>query len=116
MSYTKKEKEYYNTQREHACQRLGITKNEYNWFRRYGARLHKLYEFQCNGCDDNGYSSEATVARWDKWETEFMDKAEKKAEKLELFIFFQTDPRGATVYLDIQPIPANNYTQAVCIY
>ena len=116
MSYTKKEKEYYNEQRQRACDKLGITKNDYNWFRRHGERLHRLYEFQCNGVDDNGFSSEKTVARWDKWELELEKKIDIKRFALGLYVYLQTDPRGATVYLDKQPIPENNYTQAVCIY
>jgi hypothetical protein len=38
------------------------------------------------------------------------------ASKLGLHYYLQTDPRGATIYLDTQEIPENNYTQAVCIY
>ena len=39
-----------------------------------------------------------------------------KAKILNLNLYFQTDPRGATIYVDRQPIPENNYTQAKCIY
>ena len=116
MSYTKKEREYYNQDRERACQRLGITKNQYNWFRREGEKLHKIYEWQCNGVDDRGFSSEKTQQTWEKWENEHYTKATSKAKKLGFYIFYQTDPRGATIYLDIKEIPDNNYTQAVCIY
>ena len=44
MSYTKKEREYYNQQRDKICESLGITKNQYNWLRRKGEELRKIYE------------------------------------------------------------------------
>ena len=119
--YTKKEREYYNEQRERTCQRLGITKNQYNWLRRKGEALHRIYEFQCSGQDDMGYSSDKTQARWERWENDHYTNVNKYIEKLsrfsrQLFVYFQTDPRGATVYVDREAIPENNYTNAVCIY
>lgn len=114
--YTKKEREYYNEQRERTCQRLGITKNQYNWLRRKGEALHRIYEFQCNGQDDMGYSSEKTQARWEKWENDHYTNIKAYVKKLGLFVYLQTDPRGATIYLDTKEIPENNYTQACCIY
>ena len=104
MSYTKKEREYYNQYRERACTKLGITKNDFNWFRRKGAELHKLYEDDCNGFGDD--HEEESLER----------RIEDKASKFKLELFFQRDPRGATVYLDTEPIPDNNYTRAVCVY
>jgi hypothetical protein len=105
--YTKQERKRYNEYRDRACQRAGITKNQYNWLRRKGAELHKLYEADCNG--------EAEP------EQVFVENAYYKAinayiSKLGLSIYYQTDPRGATIYVDRQPIPENNYTQAICIY
>lgn len=104
--YTKKEREQYNIDRDRTCQRLGITINEYNWFRRKGAELHKLYENQCNGVYDNSLPDE-TIATFE---------VRERAKKLGMYIYLQTDPRGATVYLDKVAIPDNNYTQACCIY
>ena len=49
MTYTKKERERYNDDRARACKRLGITKNQYNWLRRKGEALRKVYEANCNG-------------------------------------------------------------------
>lgn len=109
--YTKKERERYNEDRERACKRLGINKYQYNEFRRYGERLHRIYEMQCNG-----FETTEGEARAERNETLYNKLAEEKAKKLKLFLYFQTDPRGATIYLDRQPIPENNYTQAVCIY
>jgi len=45
--FPKQERQRYNEDRERACKRLGITKNQYNWFRRKGKRLHKIYEDYC---------------------------------------------------------------------
>lgn len=107
--YTKKEREYYNEQRERACLRLGITKNIYNWFRREGDKLHKIYENECNGLYDN---DEAYYKETEPIENKII----KKADSLYLNVFFQTDPRGATIYLDDKDIKENSYTDAVCIY
>jgi hypothetical protein len=107
--FTKKERERYNEDRERACKRLGITKNQYNYFRREGEILRKYYEDNCNGLF--------------KKEQDYLDKVEplegriyNRSNLANLFIYFQTDPRGATIYLDTKEIPENNYTQAVCIY
>ena len=43
-------------------------------------------------------------------------KVEAEAKRLRLCVYFQTDPRGATIYLSKDPIPENNYTIASCIY
>jgi hypothetical protein len=47
--FSRIQRENYNIDRQRICEKLGITKNEYNSFRRYGQTLRKLYEDQCNG-------------------------------------------------------------------
>ena len=106
--YNKKEREYYNEQRERTCDYLGITKNQYNWLRRKGEELRKIYEDNCNGILSELEYETITL----KYERLIRDYA----GKLKLLVYFQTDPRGATIYLDKQPIPENNYTQARYIY
>ena len=109
MTYTKTERQHYNKDREITCKRLGITENQYNWLRRKGEELHKIYEDNCNGViqtDDEYFAL-----------TEVIEKQVKEYIKpLGLHVYFQTDPRGATVYVDKEPIPENNYNQAHCIY
>jgi len=105
--FTKLERERYNENRERACKRLGITKNQYNWLRRKGEEARKLYEDNCNGVIDS--------------EAEYNVLASRIGNKIEQYIgklhfYLQTDPRGASLYIDIKEIPENNYTQAVCIY
>ena len=106
MNYTVKERKRYNVERDRKCDRLEITKNQYNWLRRKSEDLRREYVDVCNG--------------------ENMDKGTKAAEievkiadycyKINLYIYFQTDPRGASLYVDKAAIPDNNYTQAYCIY
>jgi len=105
--YTKQERKQYNEYRDRACQRAGITKNQYNWLRRKGAELHKLYENNCNGLIDSDIEYNVTTGR-------IMTKIEDYIPTLH--VYYQTDPRGASLYIDRQPIPENNYTQAICIY
>lgn len=83
---------------------------------RIGRRLRAIYTDQCNGFQDN----------LGGWDSEADEKAKKEANKLEdkaraivkamgAYIYIQTDPRGATIYIDSGEIPADNYNQAVCI-
>ena len=106
--FTKLERERYNEDRERACKRLGITKNQYNWLRRKGEALHKVYEDNCNGT--------LTEQEYADRSSELEGIILEKGTELGLFNYFQTDPRGATIYLDTKAIPENNYTQAVCVY
>jgi len=108
MTYTKKEREYYNKYRASVCDKLGITECDYNYFRLNGQALHNLYELDCNG--------EIEQDMYDGETKKLYDILEKRADKHDLYIYFQTDPRGATVYLSLDPIPENNYTIASCIY
>jgi len=113
--YNAKERAVYNQDRERACKRLGITKNQYNWLRRKGNEYHSACEENCNGT----YTEQQYEVRTKCLENEIyhyliIQKLNTKEHKL--YIYFQTDPRGATIYLDTVKIPENNYTQAVCIY
>ena len=108
MSYTKKDRKYYNEQRERSCKRLGITKNDYNWYRRKGEALRKVFENDCNGLYIEDEFENACRP------LEKLIRA--RASKQELCLYIQRDCRGASVYLDKVVIPANNYNQAVCIY
>lgn len=108
--YNNKERKYYNISRENACEKLSITKYQYNWFRRMGNKLQKIYEDNCNGLyndiEQQYFNATSTIEKLIRC----------YADKLNLHVYFQTDPRGATIYLDKNPIPENNYTQATCIY
>ena len=109
--FTKAERKVYNHNRDISCQRLGISVNQYNWLRRKGEALRKIYENNCNGL----YKTEAEYFKAEKeliWE---INTYKQECEEL-LYAYFQTDPRGASLYLDIKPIPENNYTSANCIY
>jgi hypothetical protein len=117
MTYTAKERQYYNENRARICDKLGITKNQYNWLRRKGEALHKVYENSCNGV----IAEDAYDLRTGDLEKEVRDyllkqKLYRTGNQKVYFVYFQTDPRGATIYLDNKEIPDNSYTQANCIY
>jgi len=106
--YTKLERELYNESREAVCKGLNITKNQYNWLRRKGELLHKVYEDNCNGLiDENTYDSTTGM---------LCAHVDGYVGDLGLFVYYQTDPRGATIYVDKKPIPENNYTTAYCVF
>ena len=117
--YSAKQREYYNHDRSIVCERLHITKNEYNSFRRYGQSLHSIYENQCNGFKTiTGAWDEVAEKKANDKETLIVAKVIALAKSLKLFYYFQTDPRGATIYLSFDPIEDNNYNRlgAECIY
>lgn len=106
--YSKHEREEYNDYRNRICKQLMISENDYNALRRIGQALHRLYEANCNGTIlEAAYESESR---------KLYEQGDALAKKLQCYIFYQTDPRGATIYVDKNPIPRNNYTQAKCIY
>jgi len=110
MNYTKKERQEYNESRARTCARLGITKNNYNALRRAGQALHKIYEQNCNG--------ELAEQAYEQVVNPLYSKAEAYAKRIKLYIYFQTDPRGATIYVSRENnMTASNYNSAgTCIY
>lgn len=116
MSYTKNQHENYNRDRDITCARLGISVNDYNYLRRIGQQLHRIYEWSCNGVDDNG--NEMTDERFSDYTLPLYNKAYAKCKILKLHIFYQSDPRGATIYVSKDPIESNNYNRlgSECIY
>lgn len=112
MQYTAKEREYYNSYRQSVCERLSITEAQYNWFRRMGDKLHMLYERQCNGYTQK-FFEEQDGKREEYWNKQINDKA----IKLGLFVYYQSDPRGATIYLsETDNMTPSNYNNGVCVY
>ena len=104
----KQEKEAYKIYKAKVQENLGITDSTFQIFRRYGKKLNKIYCDACNGdISDKEYN--------DKTEQIYYN-TNSIAQALELYIYYQTDPRGATIYLDRKPIPENNYNIAQCIY
>jgi hypothetical protein len=101
------------------CEALEISYEDYMLFRRRGAMLHTLYERDCNGyADYYGNYDEKASKRGEQKQERIQKLAEKQAKELELYIYFQTDPRGATIYLSKDPIADNNYNRSgtYCIY
>jgi len=109
MNYTNKEREEYNEQRKCACERNGITENQYNWLRRRGQTLHLCYERNCNG----EYASDS---QYETIVNPIYKAVEAYVKKLGLEVYFQTDPRGATIYIDKEPLTASAYNRGACIY
>lgn len=105
------QKQWYEEDKKKIMERLDLSEADWASFKKIGKDLRMLYERQCNG-----YPQQLLEDRDNQREKIFVDKAVKRAEKLGLKIFFQTDPRGATIYLDSEPIPENNYNKAHCIY
>ena len=121
---TQKEiRDQYIAYRFHVLQRLNITVEDFNRFRRFSDPIHKIYEKSCNG-----YFGDRAIYRDNKMINEFTDemyeaeinplykKVEELAHNLHLFVYFQTDPRGGTIYLDTYKIDQSNYNTGCLIY
>jgi len=71
-------------------------------------RLRKRWENECS------YEWANTPA-YEKATERAAERLRKAVTDAGLFVYLQTDPRGATLYVDSKPIPDDNYTQAICI-
>ena len=81
-----------------------------------GRSLHRIYEQQCDGFSDyQGNWDRVASNKADKREEKLTKEAYKIAKELGAYLYIQTDPRGATIYIDNKPIPENNYTRAICL-
>lgn len=115
----KREKEDYKNRITIVCEKLNITEEQYNEFRNYAKLLHKIYEQQCTGFpDENGNWDTVAEAQALAQEEKYTKLIEEKAKELQLFLFLQADPRGATLYLSREKIENNNYDRwgSECIY
>ena len=81
--FTKTGRERYNQQRQRTCTALGITIYQYNWLRRKGAELHKIYEDICNGVieDDEYYTLVMPIEK----------EVNSYVKELGLFVYYQTE-------------------------
>ena len=70
--------------------------------------LRKRYEAACSyqWADTDEYRAKTERAE---------NRIIERVKALGLHAYLQTDPRGATLYVDSKPIPDDNYTQAICI-
>jgi len=108
MTYSKKERDTYNHYRTSICLKLGISELAYNYLRRIGNALHKIYEDSCNGTiEELEYEQKTSM---------LYAKGDGYCSGYGLNIHYQTDPRGGTIYVSREKIPANNYTIASLIY
>jgi hypothetical protein len=104
----KQQKEYYQAYKQKVMDSLDMSEDIFNMFRLNGLKLNKIYTDYCNG--------DITEKEEDKLEYPIYTKLKSVCQLLGYFIYYQTDPRGATIYLDTKPIPDNNYNSAYCIY
>jgi hypothetical protein len=110
-TYSRIEREHYNKDREITCERLNITENQYNWLRRKGQILHKIYEDNCNGIIQTDEDYFGMTVPIEKEIKVYLNKVNPK-----LHVYFQTDPRGATVYVSYMTLKDDNYNQGQCIH
>ena len=88
-----------------------ITENQYNWLRRKGQMLYKIYEDNCNGIIQTDDEYLGLTVPIEKEVKAYLKKANDK-----LHVFFQTDPRGATIYVSHLTLHDYDYSQGQCIY
>ncbi len=102
-----------------------MTHEDFASLRKAAITLHTWYEHECNGAiqrDENdglayvyntntGKRSYKTADR----EKGAIKRIDAICKRLGLHYYLQTDPRGGTLYVDVNAIPENNYTRAVFI-
>jgi hypothetical protein len=77
-----------------------------------GKRLRAKYEWLCDhesdpqDCDADGNDLQVL---------KMQEKADAIAANVGLYVYHQTDCRGAALYVSFFPIPDNDYTHAVCL-
>ena len=110
---------YWNeVRKQRGCERLGITSGQWSYIKRIGTILERLYTNSCNGFynEYTGKENERQARYNEMLEGQYEARAEKFAKDNGLQLYLQTDPRGACIYLDTNPIADNDYTKAVCIF
>jgi len=102
-----------------------MTYEDFKDLRKAAITLRGWYEHECNGAIQR--DEETGGAYW--YNTNTGKRAYKAPDRergavkridaickrLGLNYYLQTDPRGGTLYVDVQPIPDNNYNRAVFI-
>lgn len=88
--------------------------------------LRTYNEYLCNGCTREKLPHESwkdyDIARqgqmdWTERRVKLVkNRIKKAANVLGLYVYFQNDPRGCSVYVDVKPIPDNNYQRSIAIY
>jgi hypothetical protein len=109
---------YYNEQRkQRGCEKLGITSGQWAYIKRVGTMLENLYTNECNGFQDGQGNEDTRATKRNEGNIQHTERLIYMfAGHNGLHVYLQTDPRGASVYLDKKPIQQNRYTDAVCVY
>jgi hypothetical protein len=104
------QKEEYNRHRIFTCNELNITKNQYNYIRRVAKKINQMDCNSCNGDIDNRLYDKLFLTTYSALE-DYIKKINK-----DLYIYHQSDPRGASLYLAKHRIDGETYHHAQCIY
>lgn len=112
--------------------RLGLSRSDIDSLRRYAGILHRWYEEECGDSNDRmswaierdeatklayrvfyphvGQSYRALIR--DR-ESSSRRGIERIAKAQDLHVYYQTDPRGAPIYLSREPMTDSDYTRGV---
>jgi hypothetical protein len=105
-----------------------------NRLRQQASRLHRWYEACCNGVEErddgtawryladySNYSSgiHRSLERWIRVPNRGKNteaRIKYLCNQLELFYYFQRDPRGAPLYVSDKPLTETTYTSGVAVW
>lgn len=105
----KKRKEMYMDYKAKVMENLDMGEPIFNFFKKQGEKLNKIYTDFCNG--------DITLKQEKKLTAPIYKKLDAFAHLLGYSIYYQTDPRGATIYVSKKEVLNDiNYTNGVCIY
>lgn len=104
---------------------INIKWSEAAALRRAAMTLHRWYEHECNGTIPR--DEETNKPYWYSvhtgkrlYATSDRERGAQKTIEIicnnnGLYFYLQTDPRGGTLYVDMKPIPDNNYNRALFV-
>ena len=93
-----------------------------NTLRRAGLTLRAWYTMCCNYYVQRDELNNKVTLTGHGWSRVIADRETGAANRIKevcsrngLYFFLQTDPRGASLYIDAREIPVNNYTRSFCV-
>ena len=78
-------------------------------------QLHNISERKCNGYADTDWGRKQEQ-RDERKKSNLINKAISLALEVDLYIYYQTDPRGCSLYLIDNKMDSTNYNNGIAIY
>lgn len=101
------------------AEKIGKKENNYGKASMYMQLLKlakQLSTIDIHNCNGTKFSGDLGDVEHEKACNKIYSKLDDICKDVGLFYYHQADPRGASLYVDNQPIPREAYTNALAIY